>query len=250
MPAKRIFTDEEIKFILSSGGTLKDIISEFHSRWPERDVSEVNIKGARSTYLVDDQGNVKSKRIHTTNLMREQLEQNPELLASKVKAAREAEQRDAAIQKAEKRDFDLFQSSREIRSALGMQRWGSSVKPPIAKISALMNQARKQGLIKPLDSSLTSSSNQGKICSDRDIRTPKKSAAYSTDTEAVETSSSMEIGMVSSAGLTTVQDSLGFAPTTPIPQQIVSPIQTTTPNPDPTSFYEYLLYILMFSKPC
>jgi flagellar hook-length control protein FliK len=184
--------------------------------------------------------------------MLEQLEQNPELLASKVKAAREAEQKDAAIQKAEKRDFDLFQSSREIDSALGMQRWGSNIKPPIGKIPALMNQARKQGLIKPLDSNLTSSSNQSKICSDRDILTPKKSVAYSTDTEAVKTSSSMEIGMVPSAGLTTVQDSLGFAPTTPttpIPQQIVLPI-TTTPNPDPTSFYEYLLYILMFSKPC
>lgn len=224
-----------MKFILSLRGTVKDMATECHLRWPERDISEVNIRSVRSHYLIDKHGNVQSKHIHT-RLMLEELGQNPDLLASKVRVTREAEQKQAAIQQAEKRDFE-HQSSDAERSALGMQEWQSNAAPPMAAISKVMNQPREHSLIDPLNFTDTSST-QSKICADYNFPAFEKTKLQSTNTEAVGVPSSTRMDTLLPTTLTTAQMPLKENSSSLTSQQITTPMQTSIPCQDSTSFYE------------
>jgi hypothetical protein len=233
MGSKRKWTDEEIRFVLSYKGRVEQIAAECHQRWPERDISMTNIKSIKSHYLIDAQGNIQTEHLRT-RLMLEEYARNSELLASKAKATREIEQNERAKEEAEQKDFELFQSSTEIRSTLGLQKWKSNgSRPPTAAISALMNQARNQGLLEPVDSGDMSTLNHTRSSQCSSLLACETTSIHSINTTGVSTTKMAQITNLSSTTPNTPQEMRGLAisisPPTMSPNQATCLGETKSP---------------------
>lgn len=201
MAGKRKFTDEEVKFIFSFQNriTPPEIATECDKKWPERGISEANVKSVKSYYLIGAQGNVQTQRLHQRS-MREEHDQNCERIASMIQAKYEDEAEMQELMKAkmekrqkvrretEKRDFESFQSSEKVRATLGLPKRPSNANHrPKAATSAMINEARKQGQVDSARSEGTPELNPVQVSQSPTLHTSQTSAVRSTSSIQVST---------------------------------------------------------------
>jgi hypothetical protein len=170
MAGKRKFTDEEVKFIFSFKNriTAPEIAAECDKKWPERGISATNVRSVKSSYLIDARGNVQTQQLRQ-NLTLKEHDRDSERIASMTQAKYEddeaemqefdkarMEKRRKLRRENEQKDFESVQSSEKVRATLGLPKWPSNANhPPQAATSALINEAREQGLLEPVHSERT-----------------------------------------------------------------------------------------------
>jgi hypothetical protein len=223
MAYKRKFTDEEVKFIFSFKNRISapEIAAECDKKWPERGISATNVRSVKGSYLIDARGNVQ-----TQHLILKEHDRDRERIASMTQGTHEADEAErqefeARMEKRrnlrrenEQKDFESVQRSEKVRGTLGLPKWPSnSNHQPQAAPSALINEAREQGLLEPVHSERTLELDPTQVSQGPTLLTSQTSAIQSILPTQVSTASALmrtsNISQTTALSSTKLKTSLG-----------------------------------------